>query len=113
MPVPTNASAPIAIRSLTSAMPARSRSRTLAGRAPGRLLGAQRLGGVGAEEVQAAELDAQRAGAHVLPDEHGERVARPKAAVRALQVGELDERDGRVLPAERRPVLRDSGKEGQ
>jgi hypothetical protein len=52
------------------------------------------------------------AGPHVLVDDPGEGLAGPDRAVGTLQVGVLDEGDGRVRRAERDPVLRDAAQEG-
>src|SRR3954466_11521181 len=60
-----------------------------------------------ADEGVVAEHHLHLAGAHVLGDDRRERLQRVVAAERALQVGELGERDGGLRIAERDALLRD------
>src|SRR5690349_5733156 len=62
-----------------------------------------------AHEVLELEHHLHLARAHVAVHERGEGRERVLAADRALEVGELHERHGRVGVAEREPVLRDAG----
>src|SRR5262249_22519665 len=68
--------------------------------------GAQRKLRVGADEVEAAELELHLARPDVPPDDRREDLARPDAAVRALEVAILHDPHGRARRAEHVPVLR-------
>ena len=76
--------------------------------APGGGRETERLVRVGPDEGQASEHDPHLAGPYVIPDELGERQLRPLGAIRALGIGELDERDRRRRPSERRTGLRNA-----
>ncbi len=65
---------------------------------------------VGADEVEVAEDHPQLPAAHVALHQRRERLGGVLAAGRALEVGELGERERGVRVAEREALLRDSGR---